>query len=275
MALSTGQINDAFQQALGRFPTGDESQRIAARGDLEGSPGQQQLLAELGGSVSGNPADDLISAVRQSTLEFFKPFEEAAGRSKEFDEKNPFAFDEALAKASAQKRFDPFFDAELNEFITGVERQRSRTIQDEEKLRRELSITSDQFVGRAKRNLEETLRASREGFAGAGLFQSGRRTREEGLARIEEGESTGDFLRSQRLRGEESGLRQTRMGEDIDLKRKREERLLGARRETALRTDIETQRGEAQQQREFERQQFVGFPLATGTSSLQNLFGIS
>ena len=50
MALSTGQINDAYQNALGRMPTGDELQRHVNRGDLEGSPGQNQLIRELGGT---------------------------------------------------------------------------------------------------------------------------------------------------------------------------------------------------------------------------------
>ncbi len=59
--LSTGQINDAFTQALGRQPTGQELQKYGSMGNLEGSGGQQTLVSMLkgGGSSSSTAASDV------------------------------------------------------------------------------------------------------------------------------------------------------------------------------------------------------------------------
>lgn len=47
--LSTGQINDAFS-AVGRTPTQQQLTQYSSRGDLEGDPGKNALIKELGGS---------------------------------------------------------------------------------------------------------------------------------------------------------------------------------------------------------------------------------
>lgn len=47
MSLSTGQITDAFQTALGRNPTGTELAQYSQNTNLEGSPGQQTLISQL------------------------------------------------------------------------------------------------------------------------------------------------------------------------------------------------------------------------------------
>ncbi len=76
MALSTGQINDAFQQALGRPPTGAEIAAYSQDNSLEGSPGQQTLIQRLNpsaGSSGGfniggkfSPTIDPIAAAKQA-----------------------------------------------------------------------------------------------------------------------------------------------------------------------------------------------------------------
>lgn len=50
MALSTGQINDAFSAALGRTPTGAELQQYSGDNSYEGDPGKSALIAKLGGN---------------------------------------------------------------------------------------------------------------------------------------------------------------------------------------------------------------------------------
>lgn len=275
MALSQGQINDAYQAALGRFPTGAETQAAQARGDLDGDPGKFALIGELGGAgANQDPVERILEASRRAAEEAIKPFQEAGERAKQFDEENPFSFDEALARASAEERFDPFFEAELDEFVTGVQRQRQRTRADEEAVRRELTTQTENFVGRARRGIQDALQGAREGFAGAGLFFSGRRISREGRIGIEGEEQIGDTLRRAGLQERESRLREQRTLEDVGLRERGFRRRAGAQRETALQTDVAGQKTEASRQRELERQQFVGFPLATGTSSLRSIFGV-
>ncbi len=269
MALSRGQINDAFREALGRMPTDQEANAASSRGDLDGDPGKFALIAELGGNPES--VTDSIFRTADSVIDEFK---KAGERSGQFDKDSPFSFDEALAQASAKERFDPFFEAELGEFTTGIDRQRARSEQDESALRQELTTRTEDFVGRAKRQLDEAIDSSREGFAGAGLLRSGQRLRREGQLKIESGEQAGEFLRGQGLRERESRLRQERLGEDIGLRRKTFERTQGAARETALQVDVQQQKREQQQQRELARQQVVGFPLTTGSQSLSSIFGL-
>lgn len=62
--LSTGQVNDAFQQALGRAPTGGELSQYTNNGAFNGGAGQQQLISQLGGkpaSSVSNPTSTSVS----------------------------------------------------------------------------------------------------------------------------------------------------------------------------------------------------------------------
>lgn len=52
MALSTGQINDAYQSALGRLPSNEEIQ-AAQRSGLDGDPGKNRLISQLRAAQSG------------------------------------------------------------------------------------------------------------------------------------------------------------------------------------------------------------------------------
>lgn len=270
MASSDSIIRNTYRQITGQ--EADQSIIDAARN----VPDQEleNFIRGGGAQAYAMSPEAQIQKMRQVVLDAFKPYEDAAKRSGEFDEKNPFIFDEALARASSQERFDPFYNAELQDFVTGVERARTRTTQDEEKIRQELTTQTNQYVGEAKRQLDEALEASREGFAGAGLFFSGKRVRREGQLESGEERQTSEFLRQQGLKEEDSQTRQTRTFEDLDLTENRQRRLLGAERETSLLTDVEKQRQEALKRREFERQQYVGFPLATGTSSLNTMLGV-
>lgn len=269
MASSDTIIRNIYRQVTGQ--EADDTVIRAARGvpdsDLE------QFFAEGGVQQFMTSPDAQIDSIRNVVLEAFKPFEEASERAGRFEEENPFTFDEALARQSAEERFDPFYDAELGDYVSGIDRARSRTVQDEQRLRRELTTETDQFVGRTRQQIDDAIEGSKEGFAGAGLFFSGERLKREG--RIEQAgeQDISDQLRRQRLGLEESQLRQERTLTDLGADERTARRKTGAARETDILTDVEQQRGEALKRREFQRQQFVGFPLATGSSSIRSLLG--
>lgn len=270
MASSDVIIRNEARRVLGREATESE----VASGRSVDDAQLAEFFRSGGAENFLSSPEGILEASKRAATEFFQPFRDAATRAGEFEEKNPFSFDEALARASSEERFDPFFQAELGEFIEGVNLQRGRTVQDEESLRRELTASTESFVGRTGRQISQALESSREGFAGAGLFFGGRRKRAEGQIGIEGQEELATGLRKADVAGRESLLRQRRGLEDIGLQKKRGLRLQTAGRETALRTDVEQQRREAQQQRELERQQFIGFPLAGGGSSLSSIFNL-
>ena len=260
-----------------------ESGRQAELDQIRSIPGEYERAKATWESQGGfygpggraATAEDAAQQLIDAQLEVFdKTFGEAFRKLEKFDKDNPFVFDQELARASAEERYDPFYDAELRDFMTGVERQRGRTVQDEERLRRELTASTESYVGRARRELDQALESSREGFAGAGLYFSGKRLRREGEIGIEAEQEKGDYLRRQGLRGEESTLRQERGLADIATGEATYKRRFGAEKETTFLTDIAQQRREQLQQRELERQQIAGPFYGGGGASMNSIFGL-
>lgn len=260
-----------FDQYLSE--SGRQSELDALRFKTDGSYERAKAQYEGGGSYgSGDPAKDFINSILDDLT---RPLKEATQRAGEFDKNNPFAFDEVLARDSANERLSPFYESELRDFMTGVTRARGRTIQDEEKFRQELDTTTENTSARIRRNIDETIKSSEEGYAGSGLLASGARERTTGIQGIEGGENLNDFMRKQTAARNEAATNKSRALEDLATREATGIRQSKAAQETALTTDVEEQRREANQKREYERQQYIGYPLASGTGSLSSIFGIS
>src|SRR5690606_12106866 len=101
-----------------------------------------------------------------------------------------------------------------------------------------------------RRQLEETIRNAQEGFEESGLLSSGKRMRAEGKADIEGQEQLGSIERGTGLKVGESQKRQQRTLEDLASGQKTYQRKWEAERETALTTDVEEQRRQANEKRE-------------------------
>src|ERR1035437_9532625 len=59
MALSTGQVNDAYQTALKRAPTSAELATYTGDQSMDGSGGQQTLITKLGGGGSSSSSSSV------------------------------------------------------------------------------------------------------------------------------------------------------------------------------------------------------------------------
>ncbi len=218
----------------------------------------------MGGGSPEQMAQQMIDAM-------MAPYKEALDRASQFEKDNPFFFDEEMARASASERFDPYYNAELNDFISGIERTRQRSVQDEQKVLTELTAQTEDYLGRTKRQLDQAIRASEEGMAGAGLFFSGDRLRRTGEKEVEAGQQRRTFLRGQELSEGEARLGRLRTEEDLGAQERTYRRQWGAERETALQTDTEKQKQEEKTRYELERQQFIGYPLSGGSDSFLNM----
>lgn len=199
------------------------------------------------------------------------PFQQAFDRAKQYEKDNPFFFDEQMARASSQERYDPYYNAELTDFVTGIERRRQASTQDERRILEEITADTESYMGRSKKNLDEAIRASEQGFAGAGLFFSGERQRRTGSLEVEAGQQQRDYLRGQAYQGETATLGKQRTLADLASTEATGRRRQTAERETALLTDIGQQEKEAKAKYELERQQFIGYPLSGGSQSFTNL----
>ncbi len=217
-------------------------------------------------------ADNYIKNILDTVT---KPVMDAASRAKTFDEQNPFRFDETLATASAKERFDPYYNAELSDFMSGVQRKRTATIQDEEAIRKELIAQTTSTTVSTQNALDRALRASEQGYASSGLFGSGEQLANTGEQTVDTGNNMADYLRKQDLARTQSQLGQERTLADLTAGTQTFQRQLGAIQSTATLTDVEQQKQDELRKRELARQNYVGYPLAGGSASLSALYGIT
>lgn len=179
-----------------------------------------------------------------------KQMDELAARSKEFDEAHPFSFDELLAKAAVEQRYNPFYESQLKDFMAGINRQRE-SIGQETELIKNLNTMAQ---GEEARNLGEAIRASAEGAAQSGLFFSGARQRETGLKEIAAAEQA-------TRREKQTGFNLGELGRQYGQTQTTEEstrRKLTADKATEIQTEIEKQKAEEQARRAYEKGQYLG-----------------
>jgi hypothetical protein len=217
--------------------------------------GTRILEPASGGGNSGgvNSADSFLQSLKD---ELTKQFDELAKRTKEFDTNNPFVFDEALAKASAEERFNPYYEAELQDFTQGIDRQK----QSQEGSMKLLTDLNRIQVGQDKRNLDEAISAAEEGYAGAGLFNSGAKERATGQTMI----SGQDTANTRSLNYNESLAGGNRQIGDINQNLNTGLRNLNAAKTTDITTEIEKQKAEEEARHATERLQYLGPEYTSG-----------
>ncbi len=226
-----------------------------------------------GGTSGGDPIENLLQAIVDPVS---KALQDWNSRLTEFDKNNPFSFDEAQAKASSAERLNPYYDATLNEFMTGIRRSSTRSVEDMTRTIGELNVDASKLSEKERLNTQEAIRSSEEGYAGAGLFFSGKRERATGLEEVQ-GAQTQEGIQTELGRNLATQSRlNTRTQEDLALQQARTKRLTEAERTTALETDIAKQKKEAEIRRAQEQLAYAGPSPGSGNNfSLQNqLYGL-
>ena len=241
--------------AYGTVPANIDQMNPADRNNAAiraGYTGWDDYLNNRGSTQSGG-SSGLSSAeqTKQALIEANNAImDKYAALGKEFDAKNPFAFDEAQASASATERYNPYYSAELQDFTQGIERQK----QSQEGSMKLLTDLNRIQVGQDKRNLDEAVSAAEEGYAGAGLYNSGAKERGVGQTMI-----TGQDTANQRSLNYNAGIAQGQntlggLGEQLDTG----VRELGAQKTTDIQTEIERQKAEEEARWNTERAQYIG-----------------
>lgn len=190
-----------------------------------------QAYMQSGGDPNARADQSILDSFRQLQAEANKRVSEAMSR-------NPFRLDEVLAqkRTQAKEQLDPYYNETLGDYLTGIQRKITRSSQDTQDLLGELRATSDSFTGTTKLRLDEALNKSAQGFAEAGLYQSGARFREEGLLRRETGDVLSNFERQQGLRTKQAEVGLGRTLEDIAFQRKGTVRDIERERTTGIET---------------------------------------
>ncbi|MFA7000359.1 MAG: hypothetical protein WC241_04585 [Candidatus Paceibacterota bacterium] len=233
-----------------------------------GYTGYNDYLNNKGSTQSSGTSS--VDQAKQTLVDQYNSLmDEMNKRVKDFETANPFSFDEVLAEASTEERYNPYYDAELKDFTSGIERQR-QSAEGEKQLLVDMNRIQ---AGEEKAALDDAISASEEGYAGAGLFFSGARERATGKAVIagqnETAKREGQFGYNQ----EQIGRTLTGLGEN----QATGERRLGAEKTTNVQTEIERQRAEEQARWQTERAQYVGYPYTSSITGglnqyMQNAF---
>lgn len=159
---------------------------------------------------------------------------------KDYLAKNPFAFDELLAKQSATAEYEPYYTELLNDYIEDIDVKRA-TVEDDKRLSEYLSERSAE---KTSREYEQAIASAEEGFAGSGMFFSGIKDRTGGLLGIEKTGELADITTKQDYsqRGYDRQLGSLQTSEE------RQRRDIAREQDTAIAGGIETRRGEAMKQ---------------------------
>lgn len=237
---------------------------------------EPMLKAGGAGAQGGTLADQLMNASMDS---YNKQFDEYKKKSSEFDAANPFNFDKMLeaSRAEVSTRLDPYYEQTLNDFLTGISTRKTRSVQDQNRLLKELNQDTETYTGDAKIALQKAIDNSREGFADSGLYGSGQQLRGEGEQTAASQRATSQFMEGQNRRESAINLAGTRTAEDLAQEEKMKRRDLAQEKSYTTESQSLSETLRKQQQREYEKAQFTGVPpgvnpyqYSTFTSGLLN-----
>lgn len=209
--------------------------------------------------ASNNPAMALI----QTTIdEYTKKAEAYTAKYNEFEKNNPFVMDKVLGeeRAKVAQRLDPYYTQTLGDYLTGVDTQIRRGVEDERTMLTELNQDTTTYEGNAKIQLTDAIEKSREGAADAGLYNSGQALREQGKIERESGQNLSDYLTTAQRKKEDIQKTQERNAQDLTLQKAQKTRDLGQEQYYQTEAQTQTAVGERQKLRSFEQGQYTGAP---------------
>lgn len=165
-----------------------------------------------------------------------KAIEEQTSFLDKYVKKNPFIFDEELARQSAKAEYEPYYQELLSDYLGQVELNRE-TIEDDKKLQAELQ---EYETGKSSRDFAKAVSQVEQGFAGKGMFFSGSRAKGVGEKEVENVAST--EAREAGYESERSKLDRRSRALDIDVSTK--ERDIGREQDEAIEGGVLQRRGE-------------------------------
>lgn len=206
--------------------------------------------AKAGG---GNFVDNLLKAQEEQ-------IKRETSFLEDYVKKNPFVFDEALARKSATAEYQPYYTELLQDYVADLDKQRETT-------RGEANLlTTLKKIDTGARSREYQLATDRanEGYAGSGMFFSGIRQKATGLEEI--GYKEGVTGSEARFGQQEQGL-QNQLGQ-YDIAQQRKTRDIGREQDYAVEGGILTRKKEAQSQyyTPLEQSYYRQFPTGSGNT---------
>jgi hypothetical protein len=215
-----------------------------AQADWNAKGGGQQYGGGGGGSI-----DDILSSAVSSMTGFIKA-------PKPYETVNPFSFDEELAKQASTAEYAPYYQEMLSDYVTGVERNKSRSQEDLTRTMEQLSAGKEYYMGVERRALDKAMRQTNEGYAGRGLFFSGVKDRDIKELQTESEAQTGNYLKGYEYNVSGAQLGAERTSEDLALEQKMKERDITREQKYAVESGVLQRKQEAKDEYEVGRKKY-------------------
>lgn len=184
-----------------------------------------------GGSTSKSVTDMLAEITKKTAAEETK-------FTSSYLKKNPFAFDENLARQSATAEYDPYYNEILSDYVSDVNTQKG-TIQDQQALTQKMK---EYDLGAKSREYAKAVTKTEEGYVGSGLYFSGQKERDLGSMEVENQAQTQNVLDQYGYK--EKGY-QTQLG-TLDTQAERKARDVEREKKASVEAGIATRQGEAE-----------------------------
>ena len=259
---SREEIELAFRRSgIGRGPSGEEISYYSSypdAGKVEGdirwqmdNPGGSYGGSSGGGGVAG----DYISSIAGLIGKVPEPYET----------KNPFFFDEKLAKEASTAEYAPYYQEMLSDYVANIERTKSRSTEDLKRTLEFLGGGKEYFLGRERRLLDKAIKSTSEGYAGKNLFFSGAREKDIKELQQESEAGVGEYMRGYGYKTGEAELAQKRTAEDEELKQRLYTRETEREKKYAVEQGILQRKGETRDEYELSRKKYYSqFPAYYG-----------
>ena len=195
--------------------------------------------------------------------DYNKKFDEYTRKYNEFDKNNPFVFDKVLGeeRAKVSQRLDPYYNQTLSDYLTGVDLQRKRGLEDERKILTEINQDVTKLTGQQQLEAQDAIDRSREGAVDAGLYTSGARLRAQGRIEEAQGRAEDQTLQTAERKTKDVQLTGERQKQDLGLQETRTRRDIEQERQYQTESQSLTEVDRLQKQRAFEQGQYAGvFP---------------
>jgi hypothetical protein len=213
-----------------------------------GGAGKQTGGGSSGGGSSS--VDDILNNAISSFTAYLpksvKPYEEV----------NPFFFDEVLARQAAEAEYAPYYDEMLSDYVTGVERTKSRSDSDFKRTLESLDAGKEYYMGTQRRLLDRAVKNVNEGYSGRGLFFAGAKDKDIGEMKTEYEAEKSNYMRNYEYQKSGAELAKQRLYEDVDLDQSKFTRDTERERKYAIEGGVLKRRSEAQEEYEAGRQKY-------------------
>ena len=201
------------------------------------------------GGGGEDTVDSILSPFISSIADLFK-------KVKPYEEANPFAFDEVLAREASTAEYSPYYKEFLSDYVAKAENTKSRSNEDTSKLLDLLSANKDYFTGRQRRLLDQAERNVNEGYAGRGLYLSGARGRDINEMRTENKELVKDYMTGYEYQKTGAETTRERTLTDVNLAQSQYTRDIGRQEKTAIEAGVLQRKGETLDEYEVARQKY-------------------